>query len=138
MTIRIFLIGTIVSLIAAWGIFALIVNWLDPLQAGPLGFVLFFLVLFLAVASSAALVGYLLRRFLLSVQHPAYVVRPSLRQGIWLGLFLDILLFLQLFRLLQWWIALIIVLLFLCLEVLFLGYDRHAQQRAQTVAGSQD
>ncbi|MBI3255914.1 MAG: hypothetical protein HYZ63_03000 [Candidatus Andersenbacteria bacterium] len=127
MTIKLFLLGTLSTFIAAAGIFALIINFLDPVEAKTIGFILFFLTLFLAVASIAALVGYAIRRFLFAGQHPAYSVRPSLRQGVWLGIFLDILLFLQLFRLLQWWIAFIIVLLFLSLEVLFLSYDRQAK-----------
>jgi len=119
--------GTLIMAIASAAMFALTVTWLDPLEAGSLGYVLFFLSLFLLVASISALVGYGIRRFIFSRQHPAYSVRPSLRQGAWLGFFLDILLFLQLFRLLRWWIAFIIVLLFLSLEVLFLSYDRHAK-----------
>lgn len=127
MTIKVFIAGTLATFLAASGIFALIINFLDPVEAKSLGFILFFLSLFLSVASAAALLGYGIRRFLFAGQHPAYSVRPSLRQGVWLGLFLDILFFLQLFRLLQWWIAFIIVLLFLSLEVLFLSYDRQAK-----------
>ncbi len=132
MTIRIFIAGTLVTLLASAAIFSMIIYWLDPIEAGALGFVLFFLSLFLVVASFSALIGYGIRRFLFSRQHPAYSVRPSVRQGVWLGIFLDILLFLQLFRLLQWWIAFIIVLLFLSLEVLFLGYDRHSKTTSDT------
>jgi hypothetical protein len=136
MTIRIFIGGTLMTLLASVAIFAMIIYWLDPIEAGALGFVLFFLSLFLVIASFSALIGYAVRRFLFSRQHPAYSVRPSLRQGVWLGIFLDILLFLQLFRLLQWWIAFIIVLLFLSLEVLFLGYDRHSKTTSQTAQAS--
>lgn len=127
MTIRTFLVGTTISIGASWAILALIITSLDPSQASSLAFTLFFLVMFLAAASTAALLGYGVRRFLLSSQHPAHSVRPSLRQGIWLALLLDILLFLQLLHLLRWWIAFIIVLLFLSLEVLFLNYDRNSR-----------
>lgn len=130
MTIRVFWWGTLLSMIASWTIFGLIINWLDPHEAGPLGFLLFFLSLFLALASTAALGGYVTRRWLFSRQLPAYCVRPSVRQGIWVGLFFNLLLFLQLLRLLRWWIAFIVMLLFLSLEVLFLSYDRNARQPA--------
>lgn len=138
MTIRIFLIGTLVSIAISWGILTLIVTSLDPSEAGVLAFSLFFLGSFLATASTAALVGYGVRRFLVRGQHPAHSVRPSVRQGVWIALLLDILLFLQLLRLLRWWIAFIIVLLFLSLEVLFLNYDRNTRPHSKPTDDSQD
>jgi hypothetical protein len=124
MTVRLFLGGTLLGMIVCWAIWALIVMWLDPLQAGPMGFALFFLSLFLAVAATAALVGYGVRRLLHARQLSAYSVRPALRQGVFIALFLDLLLFLQLLRLMQWWIVLIILIFFLSLEFVFVGYDR--------------
>ncbi len=132
MTVRMFLGGTLASLMLSWGIWALIVMWLDPLKAGPVGFVLFFLSLFLAVASTIALVGYGIRRLLSAGQLSAYSVRPALRQGIFVGMFLDLLLFLQLLRLMQWWIVLIIIVIFLSLELVFVGYDHNNRQHQPT------
>ncbi len=127
MTVRIFLIGTTVSLAASWGIWLLVLNWIDPLEAGAAGFGLFSLSLFLVAASTAALIGYLVRWLLQPVRLASYRVRPSLRQGVWLGILLNMLLFLQLQRLLRWWLTLIIIVLFLSIELLFLGYDRAAR-----------
>ena len=124
MTVRIFLLGSLASIVLSWGVWALIIMWLDPVEAGWIGFLLFFLALFLAVASTAALLGYGVRRLLQPGQLPAYRVRTAMRQGIWLGVFLDILLLLQLQRLLQWWITVIAIVLFLSLELLFLSYER--------------
>lgn len=124
MTIRIFLAGALVTTVLGWGIWLLIINWVDPVEAGWAGFALFFLALFLAVAGVSALAGYGVRRVLQPMQLPAYRVRPSLRQGILLAIFLDILLFLQLQRLLRWWITVIVIILFVSIELLFLGYDR--------------
>ena len=138
MTIRVFLAGTITGIVISWGIFYLIINSLDPHQAGPLGFILFFLSFFLAIASTAALIGYFVRRVLFIRQLPAYSVRPSVRQGVWLALFFDLLLFLQLLRLLHWWVAFIVVLLFLSLEVLFLSYDRTLEQRSHASPEGQE
>lgn len=138
MTIRTFLFGTCASIIVSWSIWLLIINWLDPQEAGPLGLLLFFLSLFLVIASTTSLVGYCIRRFLFSRQLPAYSARPSVRQGIWLALFFNLLLFLQLLRLLRWWIAFIVVLLFLSLEVLFLSYDRIKGSHGESLPGSQE
>lgn len=132
MTVRIFVLGSFVTTIIAWGVWGLIINWLDPVEAGVVGFVLFFLSLFLAVASTAALTGYGVRRLLLASRFAVRHVRPSLRQGIWLGIFFDLLLFLQLHRLLRWWMSLIIIFVFVFLELLFLSYDAGSRKSAQS------
>lgn len=123
MTVHSFLIGTFLAIVASWTILVMIVVWLDPTQAGPMGLALFFLALFLAVASTSAAIGYGLRRLLNPRQFPAYVVRPALRQAVWLGLLMDLLLFLQLLRLVRWWLFVIIVILFVSMEFIFLSYD---------------
>lgn len=97
---------------------------LDPDQAGGIGFILFFLSLFTAVASAACLVGYAIRRVVVRQQFAAYAVRTSLRQAIIIGGFTSFLLFLQLLRLYRWWIALGLIALLACLEVVFLSYAR--------------
>lgn len=124
MTVRTFLIGSLASLIAFWAIWFLIVSWVNPQQAHAVGFLLFFSSFFLATASTAGLAGYGVRRLLVPSQFAAYRVRTSLRQAVWLGLFLDLLLFLQLQRLLRWWVTVIIIILFLSLEFLFLSYEK--------------
>ncbi len=113
-------------MIASWGVLALIVTWIDPSSsAAAMGFILFFLAMFLAVASMAALAGYVFRSVFLRSQLSAYRVRPALRQGMLLGAFVDLLLFLQLERLLIWWVSAIIVLLFIVIELVFISYDKH-------------
>jgi len=135
MTLRTFLLGSFVGTILGWLVWLAIVFWLDPIQAGTFGFVLFFLALFLAIASTTALIGYALRRILAPGHHPAYSVRPSLRQGIWLGLLFDLLVLLQLLRLGRWWLTLIIVIFFISLEFVFLSYDRNVKTNRTAQAG---
>lgn len=131
MTVRVFFIGSLITTIISWAIWAAIILWLDPLSAGWLGYVLFFLVLFLAVASTSGIIGYVVRRIITPQQLSAYAVRVALRQGLLLGAFLDILLFLQLTRLYQWWIAVIVIVLFLSIELVFLSFDRVFNQRSR-------
>ncbi len=126
MTVRTFILGAIAMMVLSVGVLAMIVSWIDPRSsAAAMGFVLFFLAMFLAVASLAALLGYLFRSLFLAKELPAYRVRPALRQGVLLGAFVDLLLFLQLERLLIWWVSAIIVLLFLVIELVFISYDKH-------------
>lgn len=137
MTLRTFLVGSLSGAIVGWIVWALIVTWLDPTQAGFIGFALFFLSLMLAVSSTMAIVGYGVRRVLAAGQLPAYSVRPALRQGILLGIFLDLLLFLQLFRISRWWVSVIVIVFFVFLELFFLSYDRNARQHRATKEHSQ-
>lgn len=116
--------GSAIGAVLGWLVWVAIVLWLDPAQARAVGFILFFLALFLAVASSAALAGYAIRRLIGSNVHPSHHVRPSLRQGLLLGTFFDVLLLLQLLRISRWWLTLICIILFLCFELAFISYDR--------------
>ena len=124
MTVRVFIVGSFLAAIGSWTIWLLIVNYLNPVRAGATGLSLFFLTLFLAVASTAALFGYAVRRFIARDTLAAYVVRTALRQGVLLGLFLDLLLGLQLINLYTWWLAVIAIVLFVTIEFIFLGYDQ--------------
>lgn len=133
MTLRVFLLSTLVGTMLGWLVVAAILLWLDPVQAGAVGFGLFFLSLFVAATSTTALIGFFIRRLLMRSRHPAHNVRSSLRQGIWLGLFLDFLLVLQLFRFARWWLTLIVIMFFVTLEFIFLS---HARSPRSTEEGS--
>ena len=132
MTIRLFIIASTVALAIGSLSFAGVVTQLDPEQAGTAGFVLFFLSLFTAVASAACLAGYGLRRIFIRQQFPAYTARTSLRQALIIGVFVAVVLFLQLLRLYRWWIALGLVALLVCLEVVFLSYGRANQRHNES------
>ena len=128
MTVRAFVVGSLTAAVLSWGIWLAIIKYLDPLRAGLIGFLLFFLALFLAVASAMGLTGYAVRRLITPRQLSAYTVRSSLRQGILLSLFLNLLLLLQLLRFYKWWLALLAILFFIFIEFIFLGYDRTARR----------
>lgn len=124
MTVRAFLTVSLLALLIGSASFAAVGIQLDPDQAGVSGFVLFFLSFFTMVASAISLLGYAIRRILVRRQFPAYAVRASLRQALMFGGFTSLLLFLQLLRVYRWWLALGLVALLACLEVVFLSYDR--------------
>ena len=136
MTVRTFLVGSFVSSVVFWGIWLLIVLWVSPSEIPIVGLILFFLSFFLAVASVAALLGYGLRRLIIPSQFPAYRVRTSLRQALLLGGFMDLLMFLQMQRLLRWWVTVIMIILVLSIEFIFLSYDRGVGRHQKTREGS--
>jgi Ca2+/Na+ antiporter len=128
MTVRAFITSALLALLIGSGSLAAVVTQLDPEDAGAIGYILLFLSLFITTASAAGLVGYTIRRLLVRQQFPAYAVRTSLRQALTIGGFTSLLLFLQLLRLYRWWIALGLIALLTCLEVVFLSYGKaHAR-----------
>lgn len=130
MTVRAFIISSILASAAGTGAWLLVVNYLDPQAGGWLGLALFFLSLFVAVASVFSITGYLLRRLIMPRQFASYAVRASLRQGGEISIFCTVLLFLQLLRLYRWWIAVIMVVLLVSFELIFVGYDRSSRNRS--------
>ncbi len=133
MTVSTFIIGSLLTATISWSIWVAIVSLLDPVQASWLGFVLFFLALFLAAASTASLIGYAARRLVAPDQLSAYAVRSVVRQGTLLALFLIFLLILQLMRLYRWWLAILAIILFISVELIFISYDRAAHRASQIV-----
>lgn len=128
MTVRAFITSAFLALLIGSASFASVVTQLDPEAAGTIGYVLLFLSLFITTSSAAGLVGYGIRRLLVRQQFPAYAVRTSLRQALTVGGYTLLLLFLQLLRLYRWWIALGLIALLACLEVVFLSYGKaHAR-----------
>lgn len=124
MTVKTFIIGSLLCATLGLVMWCLVLFFLDPTQAGMVGYVLFFLSFFLMLASVAGLVGYGARRVLQASQLSAYSVRSALRQGIMLALFASLLLLLVRIRVYQWWVAVILTVLFVCTELIFFSYDR--------------
>lgn len=124
MTVRAFVFICLTAALAGGGTWLLVVSYLDPGSAGGLGLALFFISLMLAIASLASLAGYAVRRLVTPSQFGPYAVRTALRQGVIISLFSAFLLFLQLWRLYRWWIAVIVVMLLISFELIFTGYDR--------------
>jgi len=124
MSVRTFLIGSLFTAISSWAIWIIIINFLDPIQAGFIGLFLFYLAIFLSVASTSALIGYGVRRLLKPDLLAAHVVGPAMRQGVLLGIFLDVLLVLQHMRLYRWWVGISFAIILIIIEIVFLSYDR--------------
>lgn len=132
MTVRTLLLSSSSTAVVATAIWLSIIFFLDPDKAGLIGHALFFLTFFLAMASYFTLVGFGVRRLINPWQLSAYSVRGALRQGVMISLFLNLLLLLTRIRLYQWWVAVVLTVIFVALEVVFLSYDRSVIQRAKT------
>lgn len=90
----------------------------SPLQAPVQALPAFFLSLILSAASLGSLAAYLLwKRFAPATKSDAAIFRVAFREGIFLALLLTLLLTLLLLQILTWWIALLVLTVFVLVEV---------------------
>lgn len=118
------LIGTLLSWVAFGGVTA---NT-TPESAGVAGFALFFSTLYVALVGTFALIGLVLRKFLMRSEIPSRQVWVSFRQSFSFALLIVVALFLQSKSLLYWWnlLFLVIALTFVEVAILLLQKNRDA------------
>lgn len=76
----------LVATLSCWGAFIFVVNTINPEITNWLGFMLFYSSLFLAVSGLAAIVGFLIRFWLLKQKLAFYSVNSAFRQSFLFGL----------------------------------------------------
>ncbi|MFP4514702.1 MAG: hypothetical protein ACLFNO_01715 [Parcubacteria group bacterium] len=81
MTLKNYLTLMIIATLACWGAFIFILNTVNPEITNWLGFVLFYSSLFLAVSGLSAIVGFLVRFWLLKQKLAFYSVNSAFRQS---------------------------------------------------------
>ena len=107
-----------IAFILCWLSFFMVIFFINPQEAGFLGFFLFYLSLFLALTDTFALAGFFLRIWLLD--RPIFTqVIVSFRQAIWFSLFVVFCLILQSKRLLNLWVIILSILFLSFIESLF-------------------
>jgi hypothetical protein len=109
-----------------WGTWVLSLFLLNPEKAGALGFILFYLSLFLAILGTTAIIGFLVRARL--GKTPIFVqVSIAFRQGLWLSGMITVYLILKGLNLLRWWNFTIFVLLIIIIEAMILTGKKRMQ-----------
>ncbi len=103
MTLRQYLIWMAVGTLVAWGSFWAVVNYLSPQTTGTLGFVFFYLSVFLSITGTLTLFGFAWRHFRHRDEVLFRHVSISFRQGVLLSAMAVGALFLQANQLLTWW-----------------------------------
>lgn len=121
MTLRSYIGGMFISTLLSLGAWVLIIFYIDPTVSGPLGFVLFYLSLFLGLVGLFSLVGFYLRRKISKKEIAFAHVSPSFRQGIFLAVILVGCLLLQSFRVLNWWSGGLFIASIILLEFYFIS-----------------
>ncbi len=98
---------------------------IDPEHAGPLGLLFFYCSLFLALAGSFSVVGFLLHRKVWQDGEIIFRrVKQTFTRGVYSAFFVAALLWLQQQRWLRWWSGVLLFLLFLFLEGIFLTKEK--------------
>lgn len=120
MTLRSYLIGMLISTIFCWASFVLILIYVDPDQAGFIGFLSFYVSLFFAIIGTLTLIGFYLRVWFSKNEVLFAHVAPSFRQAVLLSVILITSLLLQSFRLLTWWDGALLVGSIVLLEFYFM------------------
>ncbi len=116
MTLKNYLIFMSIATGICWGAFAFVAGLVDPLKTNWLGFILFFLSLFLALAGVFALVGFVFRFVVFKGEVAFRAVKLAFRQSFVFSSFAIILLLLASKDLLTWINFFLLSLLFLALE----------------------
>ncbi|MDD3285306.1 MAG: hypothetical protein PHG95_01580 [Patescibacteria group bacterium] len=124
MTLKNYLIVMGAMTAICWGIFAMMLNFIDPTATNWLGFVLFYVALFLALSGTAALIGFIIRFVALRRELAFYAVATAFRQSFLFALFIVISLFLLSINLFTWLNLILLLIIFSILELFVASYKK--------------
>ncbi len=124
MTLKNYLIvmGTMTAV--CWFITVLMLNLIDPTTTNWLGFMLFYVSLFLSLSGTAALVGFIIRFVALRRELAFYAVSTAFRQSFLFALFIVIALFLLAASLFTWLNVALLLIIFAILELFVASYKK--------------
>ncbi len=119
-------LGVMLALtIICWGIFFFVANIVDPTATNWLGFVLFYLALFISLSGTAALAGFVFRFVALKRELAFNLVRLAFRQSFLFSLFVVILLILKSQSLFNWLNLSLLVIIFTIWELFSISYQKN-------------
>ncbi len=120
MQLKAYILGLTFATIVAWGAFGFVLFFIDP-DNGILAVLSLYITLALALTGTFTVIGYKVR-VLVSHGEQLYVnLGVSLRQGVFLAIAASGLLFLQSFRMLNWWDGALLIGFLILLEFFFLS-----------------
>jgi len=108
-----------------WGMFAFIINGVDPESASWLGFLLFYLSLFLAVAGSTAILGFLIRFKILRHELAFHSVKIAFRQSFLFSFLIIAILYLLAEDLFTWTNLLLLIIIISVFEFFLISYKKN-------------
>lgn len=124
MTLKSYLLVMFALTAFCWGIFIFVASLVDPNMTNWLGFVLFYISLFLALSGTSALVGFIFRFVALKKELAFNLVKIAFRQSFLFSLFIIFLLVLKSQQLFNWLNLFLLVIIFAILELFFISYKK--------------
>ena len=126
MTLRQYLVLMSVGALICWLAWFFVLGSTDPTQAGFFGFVFFYASLFLALAGTFSVIGFLIKKIILkSDQIVFHHVKSTFRQSMLLAAVIIFNLVLLQINLLAWWNAILLFLLFAAIEGIIFTSRKH-------------
>ncbi len=117
MTLRHYLILMSLGAFICWLAWFFVLGSIDPTQAQFFGFLFFYLSLFLALTGTISVIGFLIKKIILKDDQVVFHhVKSTFRQGTLTALLIIFGLILLQIKLLAWWSAILLVLLFTTIE----------------------
>ncbi len=124
MTFRFYLFIMTLATVAAWIAWVIVINAIDPVRAGVLGFILFFVTLAIALIGSLSILGIGIRVWLRPEGSIARQTSRSVRHAVLLTLLFSLSLLLASNGLLRWWIVLLTVFTITLAELAFITHEK--------------
>lgn len=124
MTLKKYLILMSSIALICWVGFVFVINQLNPMDAGMLGYFLFYSILFLATVATLSVFGFMLRSRLLQGELTFKQVAITFRQALWFGILVIASLWMQSRTVLTWWNMLLLIIVLSVLEFFFLSLKR--------------
>ncbi len=124
MTFRLYLYLMGVASAAAWTAWVVVVHAIDPVHTGPLGFVLFYFTLAIALIGTLSLFGAGVRAWSHPEEHPSRHTIRSFRQSILLTLLILSMCFMLSANVLRWWSLILAVLIVGLIELIIISIQR--------------
>ncbi|MFH1523022.1 MAG: hypothetical protein ABIE43_04375 [Patescibacteria group bacterium] len=124
MTLRSYLIIVSITALLCWGAWVFILRTVNPEITNWLGFLLFYLSLFLALIGTAAIIGFLVRFIFLKQELAFRLVKIAFRQSFLFAFLIVAILFLLAHDLFTWLNLILLVLGLSILEYFLISYGK--------------
>ena len=118
MTLKKYLMVTAVATAICWTVFLFVASVVNPEATSWLGFLLFYLALFMAISGTASLIGFLVRFVALHRELAFYAVKVAYRQSFLFALFIIITLILLSQGLFTWLNLSMLIVIFVIIEMM--------------------
>jgi len=124
MTLKNYLIfmGSTTALL--WGLFFFVINLINPDTTNWLGFVIFYLALFLALSGTTALVGFFIRFKIMKKDLAVRAAKTAFRQSFLFSFLLSAILFLLSQKLFSWFNLILLVVIISIIEFLLISSNK--------------